>query len=321
MVHNGCMPVPRPLERPSFGQRDSYRDILSDGYAQGRLDDAEFARRTEAAVSATSLARLEELIADLPRGGLPVPEERRYGHAEDRDVPDRDVQGRDVQGRNAQGSAGRRRGRTPLQVTLAVVTAAALVGITGGLIAGPFMAEAQQAGDQETEDASADGAERSSTEPSFAHDDVTRAFDLAADYEEVSRILVSGTTAQLHVPTEPGTTYDVVTVDQQGRVSTEPGGTYGETEPNARIDPSTIDPDKVAAMAVAAPDVYAETTRNDGLPASRLNLGVPGSGTEYAGVEPGSPVVRVTLDLGDYGDGGGTVTWTPDGEQIVEVRE
>lgn len=305
------MSIPRPAERPSFGQRDAYRDLLSEGYAQGRLDDAEFARRTEAAASATSLQRLEELIADLPRGGLPVPVERGRGHTEDRDS----------QGRNAQGSAGRRRGRTPLQATLAVVTAAALVGITGGLIAGPFMAEAQQAGDQEVEDASADGAELSSTTPSFAYDDVIRAFDLAAEYDEVSRIHISGTTAQLHVPTSSGTTYDIVAADQAGRVTTDPGGTYGEGVPDARFDPSAIDPEEVAAMVVQAPDVYAETTGNDGNTASTIDMGAPGSGIEYAGVEPGTSVVRVTLELGDYGDGGGTVTWTPDGERVVEVLE
>lgn len=201
------------------------------------------------------------------------------------------------------------------------MTAAALVGITGGLIAGPFMAEAQQAGDLETEDASADGAEQSSTTPSFAYDDVIRAFDLAAEYDEVSRIHISGTTAQLHVPISSGTTYDIVAVDQAGRVSTGPGGTYGEGVPDARFDPSAIDPEEIAAMVVRAPDVYAETTGNDGNTASTLNMGAPGSGTEYAGVKTGSPVVLVLLDLGDYGDGGGTVTWTPDGERVVEVRE
>ncbi|MGO1655559.1 MAG: hypothetical protein ACTHYJ_11770, partial [Brevibacterium yomogidense] len=78
---------------------------------------------------------------------------------------------------------------------------------------------------------------------------------------------------------------------------------------------------EIAAMVVRAPDVYAETTGNDGNTASTLDMGAPGSGTEYAGVKTGSPVVRVLLDLGDYGDGGGTVTWTPDGERVVEVRE
>lgn len=310
------MSIPRSTERPSFGQRDAYRDLLSEGYAQGRLDDAEFARRTEAAVSATSLARLEGLIADLPRGGLPVPVQRRRGHAEDRDVHDRAAHGR-----NAQGSAGRGRGRTSLRATLAVVTAAALVGITGGLIAGPFMAEAQQTSDREVGDSGADEADQSSTTPSFADDDVIRAFDLAAEYDEVSRIHISGTTAQLHVPTSSGTTYDIVAVDQAGRVSAEPGGTYGEGMPDARFDPSAIDPQEIAAMVVRAPDVYAETTGNDGNTASTLDMGAPGSGTEYAGVKTGSPVVRVLLDLGDYGDGGGTVTWTPDGERVVEVRE
>ena len=201
------------------------------------------------------------------------------------------------------------------------MTAAALVGITGGLIAGPFMAEAQPAGDEEPGGAGADAADQSSTTPSFAYDDVIRAFDLAAEYDEVSRIHISGTTAQLHVPTSSGTTYDIVAVDQSGRVSAEPGGTYGDGVPDARFDPSAIDPAEIAAMVVRAPEVYAETTGNDGNTATTLDMGAPGSGIEYAGVEPGSPVVRVMLDLRDYGDGGGTVSWTPDGERVVEVRE
>lgn len=298
------MPVSRRSDRPSFRQRDSYRDVLSDGYAHGRLNDAEFARRTEEALVATSLELLEELIGDLPRGALPVPVERGRG--------------------DARGTAGQGRRRSPAQAAVAVVTAAALAGLAGGIIAGPFMAEAQQQGEHRTaagDTPADDEGQLSSTEPSFAYDDVMRAFGLAADYEEVSRIVVSGTSAQLHVPTSSGTTYDVVTADQQGRVSTEPGGTYGEGEPNVRIDPSAIDQEEVAAMVTAAPDVFAATTGNDGHSAARLNLGVPGPGTEYAGVEPGSPVVRVTLELGDYGAGGGTVTWTPDGERVLEVVE
>lgn len=294
------MPVPRPSHRPSFGQRDAYRDLLSEGYAQGRLDDAEFARRAEAAQTATSLERLEELIADLPRGDVPLPVARGRG--------------------GAPGGAGQRRRRAASRSVLSLVTAAALVGLAGGIFAGPFMAEAQsgdsaEAGDRTSDD---DGSAPSTT-PSFAHDDVIRAFDLAADYEQISRIIISGTSVQLHVPTASGTTFDVVTADQRGGVSTDPGGTYGEGEPDARFDPSALDPEEVAAMVVRAPDVYAETTGEDGNAASRLDLGAPGSGTAYAGVRPGSPVVRVSLELGDYGDGGGTVTWTPDGGRVLEV--
>lgn len=305
MVHNGCMPVPRPSHRPSFGQRDSYREVLSEGYAQGRLNDEEFARRTDAATSATSLERLEELIADLPRGELPVPVARGRGKA----------------GASA-GRGGREGARTMRQALVAVMTAAALVGLTGGVVAAPLIDD-PQSGDRGSSDGdtTADDAQVPSTTPAFAHDDVIRAFDLAADYEEVSRVLVSGTTAQLHVPTASGTTYDVVTADRQGRVSTEPGGTYGEAESGARFDPAQIDPQEIAAMAVRASTVYAGATGLDGNSADRLDLGAPGAGTEYAGVEPGSPVVRVSLDLGDYGDGGGTVIWTSDGQRVLEVLE
>lgn len=86
MGDNGTMSIPRPAERPSFGQRDAYRDLLSEGHAQGRLDDAEFARQTEAAASATSLQRLEELIADLPRGGLDEDDELRQLYLRTEDV-------------------------------------------------------------------------------------------------------------------------------------------------------------------------------------------------------------------------------------------
>ena len=305
MIHNGTMSIPRPSERPSFGQRDSYREVLSEGYAQGRLNDAEFSRRTEEALAALSLRRLEELIDDLPRGALPVPVERGHGNA------------------GAEAARGGRRGaRTARRSLVAVMTAAALVGLTSGLVAGPLIDD-RQTGDRASVDGdtTADDTQASSTTSAFAYDDVIRAFDLAADYEEVSRVLITGTSAQLHVPTASGTTYDVVTADQQGRVSTEPGGTYGEEDPGARIDPAAIDPQEIAAMAARASRVFAGTTGLDGNSSDRLDLGAPGAGTEYAGVEPGAPVVRVSLSLGDYGDGGGTVIWTPDGERVLEVRE
>ena len=74
--HNEPMPHPRRSERPSFAQPDAYRDVLSDAFAQGRLNDQEFSRRLDRAASATVLGDLEELVADLPRGDLPVPAEQ-----------------------------------------------------------------------------------------------------------------------------------------------------------------------------------------------------------------------------------------------------
>ena len=77
-------------------------------------------------------------------------------------------------------------------------------------------------------------------------------------------------------------------------------------------------------MAVRASTVYAGATGLDGNSADRLDLGAPGCrhGVRRRS-KPGSPVVRVrgSLDLGDYGDGGGTVIWTSDGQRVLEVLE
>lgn len=67
------MSIPRLSERPSFAQRDAHRDVLSEGYAQGRLTDDDFEVRLQLLQEATTLRDLEGLISDLPRGSIPVP--------------------------------------------------------------------------------------------------------------------------------------------------------------------------------------------------------------------------------------------------------
>ena len=47
------MSIPRLSERPSFAQRDAYRDVLSEGYAQGRLTDDDFEVRLQLLQEAT----------------------------------------------------------------------------------------------------------------------------------------------------------------------------------------------------------------------------------------------------------------------------
>ncbi|WP_198392155.1 DUF1707 SHOCT-like domain-containing protein [Brevibacterium yomogidense] len=315
------MSIPRPSERPSFGQRDAYRDVLSEGYAQGRLNDEEFRRRSDEAAAATSLRRLEELIADLPRGDLPVPAAQIRGPAR----------------RNAataeQTSAARR---------MLLLVAALLVGSLGGFLAGSAALHARAADTVDTDtravgtgeadgreaDTDADGAEadtdegnpRAGAHGDIGYGDAMRAAELAAGQDEMSRLTLSDSSASAHVPTAAGTTYDIVSIDEDGSVSTDPGGTYGESE-NGRFDASVVDPDLFAAMVLAAPDVYAQTTGSTALAAARLDLHVPVAGLEYAGVEPGDPVVSVQLGVDEYGSGGGTVVWSTDGTRILEVIE
>lgn len=53
--------------RPSFAERDSFRSALSQAYADGRIDDAEFERRSTLVESGDSADELREALADLPQ--------------------------------------------------------------------------------------------------------------------------------------------------------------------------------------------------------------------------------------------------------------
>jgi hypothetical protein len=57
--------------RASDDERNAVADRLSRHYAEGRLDEAEFKTRLDAAMSATTRGHLNGLFHDLPR--LPVP--------------------------------------------------------------------------------------------------------------------------------------------------------------------------------------------------------------------------------------------------------
>jgi hypothetical protein len=67
-----------PLMRVSDAERTEVVDRLSKHYSDGRLDQAEFDRRLDQAMKATTRADLDGLFTDLP-GGEPS---GRYGPAE-----------------------------------------------------------------------------------------------------------------------------------------------------------------------------------------------------------------------------------------------
>lgn len=314
------MPIPRPSERPSFAQRDAYREVLSDGYAQGRLGDADFRTRLDAAAQATTLRDLEELIADLPRGELPIPEAQHYGSARrEADVVPR--------------ASKTRRG---LAVAASVLVGG-LVGFLGG--SATLFYDSDDPGDTRAGDSAAHGAEADPGGDSagndgddadsdsagadsgmlgpVSYDDVHRAAQLAADQDEWTGVIVSESSAEVHVPTESGDAYDVVSVDEDGDLTTQPGGTYGEDRAGAPVDGAPIDGEALAAMVVAAPQVYADAMGETAHPASRIEVRIPDRA--FSGVAPDEPVVRVLLGTDEYGGGGGTILWTLDGDRVLEV--
>ena len=59
--------------RASDDERNAVADKLSRHYAEGRLDEAEFKSRLDAAMSATTRGDLNGLVHDLPKLPEPVP--------------------------------------------------------------------------------------------------------------------------------------------------------------------------------------------------------------------------------------------------------
>jgi hypothetical protein len=326
------MPHPRPSERPSFAQRDAYRDVLSDAFAQGRLNDQEFSRRIDRAASATVLGDLEELVADLPRGDLPVPAEQiRRPAREDEERTQRTSAARRGLALTAAvlvgGLAGFLGGSAAIYPNAGASGADDGVAADTGAAADDSAADSNAADDSAADDRAADNsaADDSAADDSpeaRAFSDISygaaqRAAQLAADHGDLTGLRVTGTSASVHVPTEAGTTYDVVTLAQDGTITTEPGGTYGEDEADVQLPGNRIDGEELAAMILAAPEIYATTTGTTGHPATALDVRAPA--VDYAGVAPDAPVVRVQLGLDEYGGGGGAVVWTLDGSRVLEV--
>lgn len=58
--------------RASDADRDRYAAILQDAYAEGRLTREEYDERLDRCMRARTYSDLEPLVADLPKGALPV---------------------------------------------------------------------------------------------------------------------------------------------------------------------------------------------------------------------------------------------------------
>ena len=59
--------------RPSFAERDAFRSALSQAYAEGRIDDAEFERRSVLVEGADDVSGLRRALKDLPHPTIVFP--------------------------------------------------------------------------------------------------------------------------------------------------------------------------------------------------------------------------------------------------------
>jgi hypothetical protein len=295
-VQNTGMAQPRVTDRPSFTQRDAYRDVLSRGYAEGRLDDEEFEARLTRMGRCETLKGLEAQISGLPRGGLPVPQGARVTPGE--------------------------AGRGPRRVRWGrVFTAAAAVGIVGGVLAGNGgMLLPSSSGDDAGE--VPESAGESEEDPVLDRAAVLRGLEaLSEESTEVSDLSLYPGYASAQVAVG-GNRYDDLLLYDGREPESSPGGTY---EPGTRdalvFDVHQLDPELVARMVESAPEVYEETTGMAGVAPESVWARVDSSGSRYVGVDMSRPLIEVRMAANDYGEGGGSVVWSADGGALVKAGE
>lgn len=301
MGDNDGMSTPRLSERPSFVQRDAYRDVLSDGYAQGRLADEDFDERLQRVHEADHLSDLESLIADLPRGDLPVPVGRTGGPAS---------------------GDGTGAGDPPSLSRGSRILALALVGIP--LVAGVCLGVVTGSAGNAHESAPDAGVreEPGSTESEvLEYRDVARGVEFVAQQDAPTSVSISPGMAHLEVPTEDGTAYDRVTLLRDGSVSSDPGTLYEDEEAPPLVDADDLDTDVLAAIVLAAPQVYEEVVGEAPLPVDRLSISAELFADGYAGLDAEEAVVTVWFSTDEYGAGGGRVAYELDGSRVLEVTE
>lgn len=301
MGDNGLMSTPRLSERPSFAQRDAYRDVLSDGFAQGRLADEDFDVRLQLVHEADRLSDLESLISDLPRGDLPVP----VGSA-----------GGPGSGAGA-GVAG-----MPALSRGSKVLALVLVGIplVAGVCLGAVTVAARNA-QQPASDAGIVGVVDAEESEVLEYRDVARGVEFVAQQDAPTTVRMSPGMVHLEVPTEDGTAYDSVVLLRDGRVSSDPGTVYADEEAPPLVDADDLDADVLAAIVMAAPQVYEEHVGEVPLPVDRLSISADHVDDGYAGFDAEEPVVTVWFSTDEYGAGGGRVVYALDGSRVLEVTE
>jgi hypothetical protein len=292
---------PRAADRPSTVQREEYRTVLAEGFAVGRLDRAEFDRRLSLAAEAVTLQDLEQLIADLPRGEVPVPLQPAAG-AE----------------RSAQAS-GRPRWKVACGIAAAAgVVLGVLLAAANGYLAEDYAtraverAELDEAGLLGTLDANYPDAEL---------DAETIRTGLAAFGEQgetASEIVIKAAQVTGEIPVG-GNRFDNVSIRPDGSSATWPGGTYRlRDEERIQFEVAELDPDLIGRMLEVAPVVFAEETGR--LPeAAYVKVSASFRSDAVRGTDPDSPRVMVAMHGPESGRGGGWVSWSADGQTLLEV--
>jgi hypothetical protein len=276
--------------RPSFAERDSFRAALSQAYADGRIDDDEFERRSTLVETGVHAADLREALADLPQPEVEFPTTLTRAEALDRR-------------RRLQATGAPKYGRRALLAGGAAVL--------GFVVAGGLGRVFGDSGGSDADDDAAAGA----AEPAgdFVHDSTA----LNAFIEKVKG---KGYTHFMTIDIYPHNVQatarslksmsgiDVLSDYGDGKVEADPAGHLPNDVELFALDDFAVD--LIPAMAREA---QKKLGGQNGVHVM-LNMG-PGHIDDHM-----EPMITVYIEGGDYGEGAGQVVWTGDGKQLDSIR-
>lgn len=270
--------------RPSFVERDAFRTALSQAYADGRIDDAEFERRSTLLETGRHAADLRQALADLPQPEVEFPTTLTRAEAIEH------------QRRRA------RKDSPKLSRRVLLAGGAAAVGfVLAGGVSTLFGREPQ--GD--------DSEKPTETAADFIADSAAlkRVLTKITDkgYKQFTSIDIDPDVVEAAARSlKSSRGIDSITAYEGGDIDITPSGRL-----NDGVKPFTVD---VFALDLIPAMVRAAEKKLGSRQGARVELGTD------TGITGSEPVITVLIEGDDYGDGGGELRWTADGKELISIH-
>lgn len=272
--------------RPSFVERDAFRSALSSAYADGRIDDEEFERRSALIETGNHASDLQRALADLPRPEVEFPTTLTRAEA--------------LRRRRLQRTSGARAVSRRLLLTGG---AAALGFVVAGGASRLFGSDSQAVDTSDSDSSEVDFI----SDPAALEEVLTKVKDKG--YTHFREIFIDPDVLQASARSlKSSRGIDSITVYGRADPDITPSSRLGEGDRLFALDDFALD--LVPAMAQAA-------ARKLG---SREGLRVELRTESDASSSKAEPVISVQIAGGDYGEGGGELRWTGDGTELISIR-
>lgn len=265
--------------RPSYAEREAVHDLLSQSFANGRLDFAEFEARVDLVPQAATVSELLQLVDGLPAGSLEFAEQTNPPVPAEPDAP-------------------------PSWTRRGVLAAAGLA--VGFAVSGGFTRAFAQVSDEAPISPPPPVPQRPALPDQFAPGEFETSLQRITDegYTTFTRLTVHPhiVTAVALAPDRPEVT-DRITITNSG-FETEP---YNElTSSDIPFTLDDVDVSLLPAYLAHAPVLLGGTKVTHVI-------------IEVDSTEPATVIVRVYVEGDEYGAGGGYVQWSGDGQTLLRI--